>query len=833
MKCIKCDTEIGDAKFCPNCGTIQPEAFIPEPQVVNNQQPEVKDEQTPITPDNNIEEKIEPTPTVPVEPDNQEIPIEELETKVEQLSKQKKTNLIFYIVSLIVAIIIIGVFIWILMQYINPTIEIKGLKTEYNYSEIISKTLKAKGNMFIDPTNTVWKINGYEYAEGSKIENIPVNIGENTITITNKSATATYYFEVINDTYLLSDGNFAITPDYLDFDNDGISNAVEVENNTSPYKNDTDDDGLYDNVELILGLNPNKKDSYDEAREYKVIQNNYKGSKNYVMITSKGNVANTFLDKVDMNTGFSTKFMVSDSLRVSTTNTETQDAMTIYFSKNKDWTKKEYSVYMYNEKTNKLTELSTKENTNYLIANITEFDNIYFIGKKSEVPKKYLNQIIILIDNSGSMFPMRYVTSSSSAKEEEYSHDVEFKRLSLMNALVDQLGTDNYEYSVYAFTADYCEMIKYSNNATAIKQNINRLKKECQRFNGTDMSGSIKKYANTFKNDVYGAKYMIVLTDGKDTGDREFALSEYYLNNYRKQGIHIITLGLSSDVNSTYLMDIAYLTKGKYLFASDANMLDTLSGLIESSINKSQDVVTIDEKEYTLVADSGFQIDRDGFSFKNFSTSEKNNSNSFGFSYLAKQIYLNKVYDEDGKSDIVKETLTAINSERMIKGNVYNITLSDEYNKLINNGEYIDLSNNLNDDDIQLLKIINNAYNVQSKKFLTKANDYILKHFQGQYYDYDTDLNKMIDELQSGSPAILSISSATGTHSVLATKVYKAVGTDEYLITVYDSNMPGEEGKIYITRSTSYYAYADSTYYSASYNENNIKFTNMLYVDQY
>ena len=33
------------------------------------------------------------------------------------------------------------------------------------------------------------------------------------------------------------------------------------------------------------------------------------------------------------------------------------------------------------------------------------------------------------------------------------------------------------------------------------------------------MSGSIKKYATTFRDDVYGAKYIIVLTDGKDTGN--------------------------------------------------------------------------------------------------------------------------------------------------------------------------------------------------------------------------------------------------------------------------------------------------------------------------
>ena len=167
------------------------------------------------------------------------------------------------------------------------------------------------------------------------------------------------------------------------------------------------------------------------------------------------------------------------------------------------------------------------------------------------------------------MFPKEYVTSNKNASDTAYGHDKEFKRLSLMTSLVDELGTENYEYSVYGFTASYCPMIVRSNNAIDIKRSINKLKTECQRFNGTDMSGSIKKYATTFRDDVYGAKYIIVLTDGKDTGNNVFNLSEYYLNDYRKKGIHIVTLGLSNQVNGDYLMDIAYLTKGKYLYASD------------------------------------------------------------------------------------------------------------------------------------------------------------------------------------------------------------------------------------------------------------------------
>ena len=790
MKCVKCDNEIPTVKFCPACGANQEETIFLTPETNNSKQ---------------------------------------------EKNNNKKNNLMFYIIVSIIGIVAIGIFTYIILQYLNPTISVKGMKKEYTYSEIITKKFKAEGNLFINETNTDWSINGYKFDKGKSTENIPVIIGQNTLIVTNNGASNTYYFNVTNDTNILGEGNFIIATDYLDFDQDGINNGLENEFGTSSYSNDSDGDGLYDNVEIIMLLDPIRHNTYEEPREYKVIQDNDKSSKNYVLVKAKGNVANTYLDKVDLNIGFSSSFIQSDPVKISTTNPETPESMIIYFSKEKNWNANDYSIYTFDEETGSLKELKTKVNGNYFVTTITEFDKIYFIGKKANVPKKYLNQIIILIDNSGSMFAKEYVTNNKKASDSSYYHDVEFKRLSLMTSLVDKLGTENYEYSVYAFTANYCDVIKYSKDSLAIKKGINSLKTDCQKFNGTDMSGSIKKFANTFKDDVYGAKYMIVLTDGVDTGNNEFNLSEYYLNNYRKQGIHIITLGLSSDVNSNYLMDIAYLTKGKYLFASDANMLDTLSEIIESSINRNNATIKIDDKDYTLVADSGFQVERDSFSFKNFISEDSPYSNSYGFSYLAKQIYLNKIFNEDGKSDIVKNKLTDINKDRLIKGNVYNIELSDTYaNEIYKNNTPINLTDKNNqDDDYQLLQIINQAFKVQSKKFITKINDFVLKHFQGQFYDYDTDLNKLIDELQSGSPAMLTLSSSAGSHSVLATKIYKAVDTDEYVIAVYDSNIPGREGKIYLKRTTAYYEYANSSYYSVNYNEYDIEFTNMLYLGQY
>lgn len=862
MKCLKCNQEI-ETVICPHCGTNQDNPTVKDltfdyNELYSSQKRKTGEEtEKPVELSEgiqkltfdyntlyNIQEKPEEeeTKVEPIIP-SQPIPVPTkpiVEQQVEEIKQTiiqptvKKTSPLIYVLGTTIGLGIIGVMIFLGIQLLNPKIEVKKLKKEYSYTEFIKESFKIDGSLFVKPEKTVWTINGHKFAEGKKVNNIPVSFGENTLVVQNGNASATYYFEVKNDTNLLTDGNFTLDGNYLDFDGDGIVNTIEEEKGLSNYSSDTDGDGLFDNVELRLGLDPKTKDKYDEIREYTIIQDNYKDTKNYLIIRGKGNIANTFLDTVDLNIGFSSAFVQSSTLKITTTNPEKPEKMQIYFQKESGWNNKQYKIYMYNELSGNIEELKTDASAQYLTAEVTNFDNIYFVGKKEFIPKEYLNQIIILIDNSGSMFPKKYVTSNKNASDTAYGHDIEFKRLSLMTSLVDELGTENYEYSVYGFTASYCPMIVRSNNNLDIKRSINKLKTECQRFNGTDMSGSIKKYATTFRDDVYGAKYIIVLTDGKDTGNNVFKLSEYYLNDYRKKGIHIITLGLSNQVNGDYLMDIAYLTKGKYLYASDSNMLDTLSDIIKKSINRTDELTKIEDKDYSLLADSGFQVDRDGFNFKNFQTQDLA-SNSFGFAYLAKQIYLNQLTGGGGKSEIITTELTDNNKNRLIKGNIYNIELTEEYKNLVSNlDKAVDLTDKENvDDDYQLLQLINQAHKLQLKKGTTKVGDFVLKNFQNQFYDYDTDLDGIITELQSGSPAILILTSTSGSHAVLANKVYKIPEIDEYIITVYDSETPGTEGKIYIKRSTAYYENANTSYYKAYYTVNGIEYNNMLYLNAY
>ena len=85
-----------------------------------------------------------------------------------------------------------------------------------------------------------------------------------------------------------------------------------------------------------------------------------------------------------------------------------------------------------------------------------------------------------------------------------------------MNELVKRLGTEKYEYSAAAFTGDYCGLIENSKDLKSIQDKISSIKTNCQNFNGTRLTYSIKDEAEKFNSNVTGSKFLIVLTDGYD-----------------------------------------------------------------------------------------------------------------------------------------------------------------------------------------------------------------------------------------------------------------------------------------------------------------------------
>lgn len=925
MKCKNCGTENVESTFCANCGTkleLEEIALEENKTALSNEEEigSLSDDDSaikePISQENLSNEELSVSNEVKenkVEDEKilqSEIPKLEKENVTIDLNKtgkQKRKKKFPIAITVIVALVLL-LAAYLLYEYLCPRLFVTNMKENYQLEEFLKEEYKIKSSLFIKDRDTVWNLNGYDFYKGKSPSSMPVKPGENKLIVVNGKISKVYTFTVsMEDTSLLiTDDKLVMDIKYLDYDGDGIPNEKEVELGLSTYTNDTDGDGLYDNVELIMGLDPKTKDDYNKIRSYDVVQDNKEVYSIYATIKGKGNIANNFLDTIELNVGYPTNFISSDVVTLVTSEEEKPEEKIIYFKKRHSWKLENYSIYDYNNETNELKELETKQDGDYFYTNI-EYDHSLFVGKKENAPtEEYKNQIMILIDNSGSMYSREYLENKthkdySKVDPSGYGNDVDFKRLSLMKSLVDRLGIDKYEYSVHAFTGDYCSLITQSQDKEAIKEKIDSLKTDCQNFNGTELSGSIRKYAKTFDFETPGVKYMIVLTDGLDAGFFTYELYDFELSSYKKKGIKIITIGLGAGVNSEYLQKIAVGTDGTYLYASDANMLETLISIIENSI-KNQETTSIDDKDVTLIADSGFEVTRDGFSFANFGSQDSPNGNCYGFSRLTKLIYLNKLpvsasYEKGGleaDSELVEYTLTDTNKERLKKGNVYGIDLNsdykfflylqklpDDYRYLGNDGiPYInqkykdklislgytpimkekemkltidgktetyskyESSGNIPlfnaeveekyKDDYQILQLINRNFRVQSHHTADRIKDNFLKMSQSKTYDYKQEVDRIIGELKTGSPALLSISSSGGGgHSVLATKAYKTNDLQEYIVGIYDSNTPGEEGKAHLKRQTMYYPFSETSYYGFSYNGAGIEYSKMIYAGEY
>lgn len=841
------------------------------------------------------------------------------QTSIQTQTKTSKKNIMISIIIVVALILITG--IYFLIEYLNPKIEINNLKKEYDYNEFNKLNLVQKTSLFVKKENTLWTLNGYDIYKGKTLKNIPVKSGNNTLTITNGKLTKSYEFNINADnTLLLKDDYLVIAPDDEDYDKDGIPNKIEKEKGLSTYSNDTDGDGLYDNVELIMGLDPTKKDDYNEIRTFEIKQDNDETNRNYIVIKGKGNIANTFLDTYEGNIGISEDNLVTKEMfRISTTNKEEQE-VTVYLKKSYLWKNKsdENTIYTYDSNTKSIEALETNCEDDMCSAKLTKLDKILFLGVNKSLGKNEpKNQIHILLDNSGSMYTLKYMREKmgmkydpdEKVKEDENANDVNFKRVDLMNELVKRLGTEKYEYSAAAFTADYCSLIENSKDLEKIQEKISSIKTDCQNFNGTSITDSVLDEVKKFDTNATGSKFIILLTDGNDNTYFGFPhnFTEYGLKKIAAKGIKIITIGLGSLVNADSLINIAQHTNGKYLYSSDSNMLETLISIIEGEIENKK--VKIGDYQTTLIADSGFEVKRDGFSFENFGSKDSEGGNCYGFSLLAKKIYLNTL-EESGKEkesfmddpdepkdySLVAYTLTEKNKNRLKKGKVYSLNLNSKYKEAFDNKDYNrdfeisdyryvenkvayinskykgkyanlgfepyfeELSNpttlfvngkdeeivkyetqgyiNLTDakevtdeykDDYQVLQLINRSYREQGFDVAKTISDHFKISDKNINYNYFRNINELIEEVKTGSPAMVSLACSAGGHSVIGNKVYKVDDKEMYIVGIYDSNTPGEEGKAYFERQTSYEKDTKKPYYTFSYSAGGFDFDTFLY----
>ncbi len=428
-----------------------------------------------------------------------------------------------------------------------------------------------------------------------------------------------------------------------DTDGDGITDGDEIELGTDPLNPDTDGDGLLDGYELMAGTNPrmSKTDGEtDDAQRVLTVVKEEGQCK--LTLTGNANVAGTTIEELDLFGITANQSVVSKAYD----SYSDYDFQTAEISFTLDDSKVTKLGYSYEDLTvlkfDSSTLTYTKIDSNYdkskktVTAQINELGT-YVVGVEKTVNEQPTTRVCFLIDNSGSMYPVEQCPTSTE-------NDVDFKRLDFAQSLIDKFD-DDYQIGISKFTGTYTKMVSFTSDRNELKKALDSIKNDDEIFDGTHSQTALKKCLDEFNTSSEG-KYrniIVMLTDG-GSDEENPAEIEDIAKIADDKSVIVLTVGLGREIDRQWLQDMAYSTGGKYYSASDATALEDVYKQIVTTLN--YDIVNYSDSEdqvtgYSLY-NTGFEPERNGFSFKNFRTTTTA-SVDFGMAVLARDWYLGSV----------------------------------------------------------------------------------------------------------------------------------------------------------------------------------------------
>lgn len=481
----------------------------------------------------------------------------------------------------------------------------------------------------------------------------------------------------------------------IDNDFDGLSDNYEKEISTTQELNaDSDGDIVNDGNEIILGLNPNAKESGSKNDQDNEIESKYTLKNDNIGINilfkGKDNIASSSVDLYDLNTINEIDAVISKVYSIKTQGTLTNANISIKYDKNivskNSLDENKLSIYKLDTQNNKfIKQNSSVDSANSTVsATVTEL-GMFFLADSSKMKEKVSTELMFVIDNSGSMYSKEMVDGSQE-------NDTQFKRVDLSNSIIDKLKGD-YKFGAGKFTFEYSELIGMTNDKQKIKEEINSIKTSTEKFSGTyignALEGGLKQFDNK-NNDV--RKYLILLTDGKDTkeveGYDEKKLEKATLDAKNKN-VKVFTIGLGEEIDSKVLQKISTQTGGKYYYASSSKVLEDVFELIAADINYC--LVDLDKDsndDYIILGNSDFLAKQNGMPIENFSST----TNKYGATYG--MCLFSKLYFEDKMPSKMSEiSVKNTDTNEIQKTNGYDIRIGkDTKGILLNNYELKDLS---------------------------------------------------------------------------------------------------------------------------------------------
>lgn len=675
--------------------------------------------------------------------------------------------------------------------------------------------------------------------------------------------------------------NAGLSVGLIDSDKDGLTDEYERNISlTDPTNPDSDGDSVYDGAEIRAGLDPLNPVSDGTTPDGEVLRDTVIGDKKLsARLTAIPKTAFTSLGKLDNNSIQGTPGMVGYAYELYT-DKPYEDCELVFTYEDSDLVngknvidEKTLSVFKFNDEALAFEKVSSTFNpdTNTVTAHVTE-NGIYALCSSEILVRKGKTNIFFLIDNSGSMYPEELCANSEE-------NDVDFKRLDFAVNLIDMLGVDAL-YGAGEFSGGYANIVPISSDYESVKKKINDIRDKKQVFSGTEIAGAISHAVNEFGNDSgFDRNYIILLTDGMPSV-RDEAKDAAAIKAAQENNITIFTIGLGKYIDTDYLNNIAEETNGQFIQASNADALENIFEKIQNFMSYNQ--ITIeegsDQKGY-IIADSGFNVLKDGIGYSNFRSDFAPNGADVGIAGFIRAYFRGELktqaaeYTTDDGTAVPGYNISAIEGITDGKTDLKNVQLSalDDYNKYLaidEKWDHRDISGGLlryNDKTREFIdnagfKMITAPFKFEMpdetgfEKFLrtitfsnvkafTQYECIILdssvwegddaaimnmiKWYDGiprtsdkcEIYDFGYEGDKAFDalfnELSTGSPAVITYGGSAMNAIRLTRDVYDP---NLFILDAYDCNNPDRATKITV-RKTPIYDSGKVTYqYSASRN---------------
>ncbi len=410
-------------------------------------------------------------------------------------------------------------------------------------------------------------------------------------------------------------------PFSCDTDGDGLDDYSEInEYKTRPDRADTDGDGLPDGMEILAGLDPLQEKTDGQTTDDEVtFERTYEAEGLTMEIKGNASVCDVYVDTFTMGSGGNTKALISPIYEFYKKGSFEEATITIRYDEDRiseGSSEENLSICQFTDTEEWVKVDSVVDTENNTITATLEHFSKYGVLDISEFGEKKNVNVMLVIDDSGSMYPEEMCPGSIES-------DLEFKRLDMVNSFVEDLD-DNARVGMAYFTGDYVKCCEMGSTDEQIAAATEEIKSRTEHnFNGTAILTALNEALNEFPAGSTDANFIIILTDGETSESGLAGLLANYswntvVNKSGLRNVRIITVGLGAGVKAEYLRDLAQSTNGTYVYANNANTLSMVYTKLQDMVNDTyidvDDDGVVDE---VLVADSGFDMATEAFSFEN------------------------------------------------------------------------------------------------------------------------------------------------------------------------------------------------------------------------